>query len=244
MIVRLCRKLIKFHENLNYDPNTNGERFVLEALRSEGLSCLFDVGANTGEWTSAAHEVFPTAAIHCFEIMPSTAEKLAQRVGGMDGVKINTCGLSEHGGTVALRFFPDNDTLTTATQYPHKLSACRTTGQVITGDAYIKEIAAEHVDFVKIDVEGMEHRVLAGLAGSLSKGTIDIVQFEYGTVNILTKFLLRDFYELFEGYGFAVGKIYPNHVDFREYAMKHEDFLGPNYLAVHRARSDFIRLLS
>jgi len=58
-----------------------------------------------------------------------------------------------------------------------------------------------------------------------------LVQFEYGRVNILTHFLLRDFYELFARFGYVVGKIYPDHVDFRSYDLGDEDFLGPNYFA-------------
>lgn len=30
---------------------------------------------------------------------------------------------------------------------------------------------------------------------------------------------------------YAVGKIYPDYVDFRDYDLGDEDFLGPNYLA-------------
>ena len=44
-------------------------------------------------------------------------------------------------------------------------------------------------------------------------------------------FLLRDFYLLFAGYGYVVGKIYPDYVEFRDYDLGDEDFIGPNYLA-------------
>ena len=87
------------------------------------------------------------------------------------------------------------------------------------------------MDFLKLDVEGAEHLVLQGLDESLQNGRIRFVQFEYGRVNILTHFLLRDFYQLFRGYGYAVGKIYPDYVEFRDYDLRDEDFLGPNYLA-------------
>jgi hypothetical protein len=60
------------------------------------------------------------------------------------------------------------------------------------------------------------------------------VQFEYSRINIYTKFLLRDFYQLFEGYGYVVGKLFPDHVDVRPYAMNDEDFMGPNYIACPR----------
>jgi hypothetical protein len=58
-----------------------------------------------------------------------------------------------------------------------------------------------------------------------------VVQFEYGLKNIVTKFLLRDFYAYFEARGYKVGKLFPTSVRFREYRFEDEDFLGPNYVA-------------
>jgi hypothetical protein len=84
---------------------------------------------------------------------------------------------------------------------------------------------------LKLDVEGAEHLVLQGLDEALSERRIRFVQFEYGRVNILTRFLLRDFYTLFATHGYVVGKIFPDHVDIRDYDLNDEDFLGPNYLA-------------
>jgi len=40
-----------------------------------------------------------------------------------------------------------------------------------------------------------------------------------------------------------LGKIYPNYVDFREYRFQDEDFLGPNYLAVHSSLESLIESL-
>ncbi len=73
---------------------------------------------------------------------------------------------------------------------------------------------------------------------------VNAVQFEYGYVNVLTKHLLRDFHQLLEAAGLVVGKIYPNHVDFRTYRLPDEDFLGPNYLAVRRSQERLIAALS
>ena len=96
----------------------------------------------------------------------------------------------------------------------------------------MKKHGITHVDFLKLDVEGAENRVLQGFANALQDRLIDVIQFEYGRANIISKFLLYDFYVLFQKYGYKVGKIYPNYVDFREYSSDDENFLGPNYLAV------------
>ena len=95
-----------------------------------------------------------------------------------------------------------------------------------------------------MDVEGLEGAVLRGFTRTLDQRRIEVVQFEYGRASILTKILLRDLYEILSSRGYEVGKIYPDHVEFREYAFAHEDFLGPNYLAVRKERGDLRRRLT
>jgi hypothetical protein len=110
------------------------------------------------------------------------------------------------------------------------------------GDEFLMREGVGEVDFLKLDVEGAEHLVLKGLADHLRQRSIRLIQFEYGRVNILTHFLLRDFYQLLAGYGYVTGKIYPNYVDFREYSLSDEDFMGPNYLACRAGDEAVARL--
>lgn len=70
-----------------------------------------------------------------------------------------------------------------------------------------------------------------------------MIQFEYGYINITTKKLLIDFYNYFESKGYMVGKIFPKYVEFRKYEFKHEDFLGPNFIAVKKTETELIKLL-
>ena len=100
-----------------------------------------------------------------------------------------------------------------------------------------------HIDLLKIDVEGGEMDVLLGFKSYLKNKQISLIQFEYGYINITTKVLLSDYYEFFEGLGYAIGKIYPKYVDFRAYSFKHEDFIGPNFMAVDKEKHDLIDLL-
>jgi hypothetical protein len=48
------------------------------------------------------------------------------------------------------------------------------------------------IDLLKPDSEGAEHLVLRGFDGALARGRTADVQFEYGRVNAVTGFLLRD----------------------------------------------------
>ena len=244
-IAERCRTVLRAYENFDYHPEANGELFVLRALRGERLRCVFDVGANVGNWSLLVHEIFPDAAIHCFEVMPPTVEELRRRAAGIPGIVVCDFGLAEREGKIPLHYYPENATLTTSiADVPHRHARVEAQGFVTTGDAYLERSGVDAVDLLKIDVEGADHLVLEGFRGAIAEGRIGAIQFEYGRTAILTKFLLRDFHAFFDGYGWRVGKIYPNYVDFRPYELEHEDFLGPNYLAVSPRRSDWIRRLA
>jgi FkbM family methyltransferase len=228
---KLCRQYLKWFGNASYKPARNGERWVLESLRTETIHTVLDVGANVGNWSLMAAELLPQATIYALEVVPNTAATLRERVGAHDRIRPFSLGLAAETGTLSLQYNEVASTHTTFTDYPHSWAGDRIDCPVMQGDEFLIRQGIDQVDFLKIDVEGAEHLVLQGLEDSLRKGRIRFIQFEYGLVNILTHFLLRDFYELFRGYGYAVGKIYPDYVEFRDYDLRDDDFLGPNYLA-------------
>lgn len=228
---KLCRQYLKWYGNATYKPHKNGERWLLGALSTEPMRTVLDVGANVGAWSLLAAAAFPNATIYALEIVPSTAETLRARTAGVSRIKVFDHGLADHTGTLTVRFNPAATTHTTFTDYPHGWAGERIDARVMRGDEFLAREGIASVDLLKLDVEGAEHLVLRGLGPALSERRIRFVQFEYGRVNILTRFLLKDFYEAFARDGYVVGKIYPDYVDFRDYDLSDEDFLGPNFLA-------------
>lgn len=244
MAACFARGFLRAYGNCDYDPETNGERRVLQVLGRFAPRCIFDVGANVGQWTQLAHGASPDAEIHCFEIVPDTARILERNVAGLPGITVNAVGLSDRSGTVDVRFYPDAPKLSGIDPLGQGLPSATRHASVTTGDAYCSERGIDSVDLVKVDVEGAEGKVLEGFSRMLGEGRIASVQFEYGLVNIRTHLLLADFHELFESAGFSVGKVFPNGVEFRSYEIgRDEDFAGPNYLAVRRDREELIDAL-
>ena len=242
-----CLQFILSYDNFNYDPHTNGEFAVLQCLADKGahIKTIFDVGANTGNWSLMAHDMLPGAEIHCFEIMPSTCEELRRNVDQKENIIVNEFGLLDKNGEVIVKHYPGHSELSSVINYPHKADHVVATAQVATGDSYATEHGVDHIDFLKIDVEGSEHLVLDGFSQTINQKRVHIIQFEYGLVNILTKFLLIDFYRFLIPKGYRIGRIYPNYVEFRDYVpLRDETFLGPNYLAVRSDRDALIEVLS
>lgn len=243
-VANACSDFLEYYENHDYDIQNNGELFVLRSMTSTPVSCLFDVGANQGGWSLAANRLFPEAAIHAFEIAQPTAKRLAQNIRNISNIVVNDFGLGAAAADTKIRYYENADYLTTTVDYQNVHDSQFLPAALQQGDHYAKTNNIEHIDFLKIDVEGMERQVLQGFAEMLSKRAIDVIQFEYGTMSIISRFLLRDYYLFFDKYGYNVGKIYPTFVLFKEYDLLDENFLGPNYLAVSPERMDLVNLLA
>jgi FkbM family methyltransferase len=231
-----------YDSSTRFDIDHNGERRILQQL-GPALEIVFDVGANVGDWTQAALDA-GAGVVHAFEISPPTVLGLCERFESRDDVIVNRFGLGRSDGEITIRHYPEHPALSTTTEYPHEAEFVEIAAEVRRGDSYVAAMGLRRVDLVKIDVEGAEDAVLAGLDEALSVGRIGAVQFEYGLVHHLTRFFLSDFYDLFTGHGFVLGPILPGAVRFMPYQVHLERSPYANFLAVHEGRTDLLGLLS
>lgn len=225
-----------------------GEDWLLRNIARADIKTVLDVGSNKGEWTRMARESLPDAMIHTFEIMPEVYRKFLDN-GVMDNkIHPNNFGLGSKIGQINMKYCVANDTLNThlgmlspgsVTDMPFHWRECLT----VTGDAYLKMHNIDRVDLLKIDVEGAEHLVLQGFEESFAAGKIGAIQFEYGTANIVARWLLVDANEFLTPRGFVFGKLRPGAVAFKPYDLNDENFFGPNIVAVHQSRKDILTAL-
>jgi FkbM family methyltransferase len=241
-IERLCDRFHRALDNVDFEIERNGERRVLEIVSAATPGCLFDVGANSGDWTKLARSLNPAARIHAFEIVPSTRAHLVTATGGLGGIVVADHGLSDAEGVVDVRMgthsamatvFPIEGMEAHASYYDHVVS-CR----VRRADTYMEAQGLETVDFVKIDAEGMDLRVIRGFGDRLRD--VRAIQFEYGIFNIASHDLLADFCRHLAAHGFVVGKVFPRRVRFFDYHFDLENFHGSNYVAVRGGERELI----
>jgi len=243
-----CRRATFAWKNKLYDVRRNGEEALLERLHPFAPTLLLDVGANIGDWSLAACRHLPSATVHAFEIAPRTAEELRSNAEAAfpDRLVVNGFGLGDREGDITIYFSEESTTATSTIGEVFAVSAAEhgiralteIPARITTGDAYLREHRLERVNFLKIDVEGAEFSVLHGFAKAFGRGTIELVQFEYGPINVRTRQFLEDYYRFFTERGFEVGKLYPEGVAFRPFGADDEDFAGPNYIACHESRRD------
>ncbi len=230
---RIAEAVVELLHSENHDPRTNGE-FRLIRRMAPWLRTAVDVGANRGVWTSAVLTARPNARVLCAELATPTRDKLAATFAGEPRVTILDCGLADRRGAIPVKHYPADDRLTSFVDYPHPQPSVVLHEQVRRGDDVLAELHLDHVDLMKIDAEGGDLAVLHGFENTLSRGSIDAVQFEYGFACVLARVVLLDFYELLGDYGYDIGRVTPAGVVFRPYRLERENFFGPNFLAVRR----------
>lgn len=242
---RLTSFVESAYSNEGSSFETNGERVLLRKLAPAGFRTALDVGANFGDWALEAIAVWPDCHVHAFEVAPLTFQHLSDRIAGTDKggrITANCLGLSDEKGTCRMHYYPDHPDLTSGSAWHSNYRSVPFDAQLTTGDEYCNTHAIDTVDFLKIDVEGFESRVLKGFQDRLSAQKIHCVQFEYGAFATQTKFLLTDYYALLSPH-YWIGKIFPGYVDFRDYDWTLEDFRFSNYCCVSKARQDLRAVL-
>lgn len=246
--IEFVRRASRFFENAWHNESTdqkrNGELFVLDRLRGAGMRIVVDAGANRGEWSWAALESWPACQVHAFEVAPRTYESLAAALAPRFGERfLPRCeGLSQSVGTATMYYHPEDDRLT-SDMVRHRGDAVPFEARLTSLDDFCDRQSIEKIDFLKIDVEGAEYKVMQGARRLIGQRAISCIQFEYGAFSIQTRILLRDYFDLLQD-GYFIGKIFPNYVDFGDYDWRSENFRFSNYLCVSRDRPDLVALVN
>jgi FkbM family methyltransferase len=244
-IVRAAHKTAVFIDsavrNEGSEFSVNGELFVIERLASARFRYAIDVGANVGEWVLAAAKHWPECHFEAFEIAPKTFQALQSAAANQNTISVHDLGLSDHVGSQIMYFFPDHPELTCDIPRHETYRSVSFEAVTTTLDVFAEQSGISNIDFLKIDVEGAEHRVLKGAERLLNDNKIGCIQFEYGAFSIQSRFLLKDYYSLLSPQ-FWIGKIFPTHVAFSNYDWRAEDFRFSNYLCVSRNRGDLCSL--
>jgi FkbM family methyltransferase len=243
----LGRSINRFYENRNHDVRCNGEFWMLQKISTLSPMVIFDGGANVGDYTQMINETCPDSKIYAFEPVESTFQELQKCLNSNEIINATAIqkGLYKEDTKVTINIYSGNEH---ASLHQIKGVGYQSIRQevldVVKGDTIMKEYGIETIDLLKLDIEGAEMDALVGFENALKGKKIRVIQFEYGYINITSKVLLADYYDFFSAHGYIVGKLYPRSVEFREYSFKHEDFIGPNFIAIQKSDVELKRLLS
>lgn len=204
---------------------------------------VFDVGANTGDWTQEVLNQGHDVEIHLFEPIPNVYQKLLRNLADkMPSGKIIPFNLALGHKEEVKTFYYYEDLSVLSTFYrrvevekqgnfnPPKSFPVVTT----TIDIYCQQQEIKRINFLKIDVEGGELDVLYGAKHFLETGRIDYLQFEYGGTYLDSQRTLKEAFEYLQKFRYSIFKILPSGLEYKQtFLPKYENFEYSNFLAVN-----------
>jgi len=201
---------------------------------------MFDVGANVGHYSKALYSVFPKAQIVAFEPVPRTFEVLRATL-ATTTVKCCSVGLSDAKGDAIIYDYDQVHGSEHASLFPGVLTGLHGAKMIkeinvslTTLDAYCCAASIFGIDFLKIDTEGNELKVLKGSQAMIQKNAIRAIQFEFNEMNVVSRVFLKDFYDILPGYSFY--RLLPHGLlPLGRYSSRNEIFVLQNILALNDA---------
>ncbi len=141
---------------------------------------FFDVGANTGQTIKKIKHRYPNSRIIAFEPISSTYQLLIENYNRIQNVILENLALGADDSSMEIGL-AENSLWNSLKNMPHDDSELKNEViEITTLDNYLLRNEIEHIDFLKIDVEGFEIEVLQGARLALTANKIDFVFCEVG----------------------------------------------------------------
>lgn len=221
----------------------SGELDIIKKFIKPG-STVFDIGANTGKWSTYVRQAKENITLHIFEPIPDLYAQIAITFSKSIHDKktfITNTAIGKH--LKNKKFFVYSQAKTLSSLYRRgseierqiiKDTPKEITVPVDTLDHYCEQHAVGHIDFLKVDVEGAELDVFEGAQRMLRESRIDLIQFEYGGTFADAGITLEQVYVLLKTYDYLLFKILPScQLNYRPtFNPAYEDYQYSNYLAV------------
>jgi FkbM family methyltransferase len=149
---------------------------------ARGAKVVFDVGANLGIYSLAALAAEPDATVHAFEPTPEIADRLRETaaLNGLARLNVHQSAASSANGYAKLNRYRGESGTNGGMNFifgnadegdPDRVPTVRL-------DDFCGDYAIDHIDLLKVDVQGHEHDVLLGAEGLIRAGKVGLIFFE------------------------------------------------------------------
>ncbi|MBW4646941.1 MAG: FkbM family methyltransferase [Goleter apudmare HA4340-LM2] len=230
----------------------SGESVLFKLLKKHSTPeqplCIFDVGANQGQFLSMAQQHLEDLALEVYSFEPSqyTYKILCDSAKYYDNVTLNNSALGKQIGETKLHYERDGSWLASLSKrrldhvgIDFKYSE---TIKIDTLDNYCSCYEIQHIDLLKLDVEGHELDVLEGAVEMLEKKKIKMISFEFGSCNLDSRILFQDIFYFLQAHGMGnIFRITPSCYlsPILEYQEVYEQFRTTNFIALPSRDNEF-----
>lgn len=165
------------------------ERVLMTKVLAESTTKVaFDIGANVGVFTCLLPEL-GARQVHAFEPVPETFCRMKANVeanGILEACRLNCLAVGSENDLVTFRVeakaAATNRLFVAGALMP--ASASLQTVAAVRLDDYCQKLGVDRIDFMKIDVEGMEALVLDGARKMFREKRVGLVMIEICPVNL------------------------------------------------------------
>ena len=189
---------------------------VQKALLGNKCSIIFDIGANRGQVTAKYIALFPAAKVYAFEPFPASIEIFKEKFGGNGKVFSFQKAIGEKPGN--RKFFVNRNVDTNSLLKPQKMGLS-SDGQVDnvstmevdvwTIEDFCSNNSIDHIDILKMDIQGGELDALKGATGLLKDKKIKLIYSEtYFKKQYEDQPLFHDISTYLEEYGYELKDLY------------------------------------
>jgi len=168
--------LLKVFNLKLYSTKAFGREITLDIKRIvDKPKVMFDVGANVGQTVDLWRNEFDNPEIHSFEPVKRLFAELQKNVANK--AICNHMGVGDLNGELTIHYGKHD--VSHSFIYDELGKGSEKT-KVVTLDSYCETKGIEHIDVLKIDVEGFENNVIDGASELLSSKRVDILEVELG----------------------------------------------------------------
>ena len=216
-----------------------GQRWTAVAIdRSARLSCngefwlpsllpdsptAFDVGFHAGEFADAVFAARPNARIIGFEPAASIGGTYKQVHPSIDRrISLESIAVADQEGEFV--FHDDSSAQNSLTSIEPTHRTVSYSVRTTTIDTYASLHGIDHIDLLKIDVEGYDLHVLEGAQQMLEAQQIDLFVFEYNSAWVLTRRYLRDAVLFFATKPYRLFRLFNGFLSQLEFSHEEERF--------------------
>jgi len=190
------------------DYKISGEKHLLKLVFKQFSNpVVFDIGANRGTYTLECLKINPNCKIYSFEPHPENFNILKKQANKHKFIPVNLGVSSENKEFILYGSEKDDEGVFSSFHSEvlndiYKEKPLEYKVQAIKVEDFIKEKGIDHVNLMKIDTEGHNLEVLKGAKNLIDNGKIDVIQFEFNEMNIISRSFLKDFIEILKNYCF------------------------------------------
>lgn len=200
----------------SHDEVEAAERSLYKLLLKPG-HIVFDVGANVGNMTELfAKAVGPQGKVVAFEPARASFLELKERCSLLffTELELVNAAVTDSEGSIELHVYDDDHrSWSSMVRRPlenygiHIASPSIETVPAVSIDGYCRSRGIDHIDLMKIDVEGAELLVLRGARGMFQRKRIGLVIFEFGQTTFDMGFSPTDLIQLLDEVGYSVRNV-------------------------------------